>query len=378
MAQFGTVLDTAPGLTWIGTRSAATRELATKVDARWLLHMRQKAAVQWWTPFADFIGVDDETEIAKFPIDFEDLGLWQIMEGERVARAVKPLQYQTIYPKPFYRDRTIPMKDIRRNKFGEWPDKISGLAISAQRMMGALVRDVLFSTGTSGLSSKVYTYQGGQGGTQPLIYNGGHYCDPTDTAASSTFGNLHTSTDQAASGNALFCKGATAFSVAGWETVEATYMGRPGPGGVPLDMRVKWVLGGSAMKPKFKRLFKRTLILEDSTSGPAAAATSNIHTSEMIDAMYGEEVVICVVSGWLDTHPYLVANPTADQYWTLSNTYPARGLGLVASNGGAPRIRLLDEGSEYEILNDAVLIKGTLDMGIGAAFPHVFDEWRST
>lgn len=378
MTQFGTILNTPPSLTWVGTRSAATKELATRVDAKWLLALKQKDPREWWLPFMDQVPVDEDTEVAKMPIDFEDLGAWQELDGQRVARDVKPLQYQTVALKPFYKDRTIKSRDIKRNAFGNWPDRLSALMLAARRTVGVLFRDMLFSTGSNGLGSKFYTYQGGQGGTQPFIYPSGHYCDPTEGSNSQTFGNLHTGADQNASGNALFVKGATAFNIAGWEAAEAEYMGRPGPGGVPLDMRITFVLGGSRMKPKFKRMFNRVLVLEDSTSGPAAAATSNIHSMEALDAAYGEERVIPVVTGWLDAHPYALANPTADQWWTLSTTYPARPVGWVAARGGAPEVKVLDIGSEYETQHDRIYIKGTMDMNVAAAFPHVFDEWRST
>lgn len=372
MTQFGTVLTT-PGITWVGTRDAATRELATQVDAKWLVAMRQKNPREWWLPIIDIVPTEAGKEAVKLPIDFEDLSEWQEMDGIRVPRGVKPLQAQTIAMKPWYKDRTIPSRDIKRNNFGQWPDRLTSLMLSSRRMMGVIVRDILFSSGSNGTSSKFYTYQAG-GASQPLIYPSGHYCDPTEGANSQTFGNLHTSTDQAASGNALFVKGATAFNTLGWEAAQTEYLRRPGPGGVPLDMRINYVLGGSAMKPKFKRIFKRVLTLDET----GVAAVTNINATDMIDAAMGEEVTIPIVSAWLDQHPYLVANPTADQWWTVSTSYPARPIGIVAENGGAPEVRVLDIGSEYEIENDRILIKGTMSMNGGAAFPHVIDEWRST
>lgn len=372
MTQFGTVLST-PGLTWVGTRDAATRELATRVDAKWMLGLKHAAPREWWTPLVDMTPVEPGVELVKLPIDFEDLSTWQEMDGPRVARGVKPLQYATLATKPFYKDRTIPSRDIKRNSFGSWPDRLSAMMLSARRMMGILFRDVLFSSGANGLLSKVYTYQGGATGTQPLIYPSGHLCDPTE-ATSQTFGNLHTGADTAASGTALFVPGATPFTTAGWELAQTEYLRRPGPGGVPLDMRVNFVLGGSAMKPKFKRIFKRVLVLDET----GAAAVTNINSNDMIDLAMGEEVTIPIVSAWLDAHAYKVANPTKDHWWTISTTYPARPVGVIAENGGAPEVKVLDIGSEYEIENDRILIKGTMSMGIGAAFPHVIDEWRET
>jgi hypothetical protein len=376
---FQTPVLSVPGLTWVGTRSAATRELATRVDAKWLKAMQQPNPREWWLPFIDTIPTEPGIEVVKLPIDFEDLAEWQSMNGQRVAREVKPLSYQVLAGQPFYKDRRIRSRDIERNAFGSWPDRLTSMMISARRMVGVLVRDALFSSGTDGAGAgwsggPLYTYQG-NGATKRLIAASGHLCDPTEPGGM-TFGNLHTSTDQAATSTSQFVKGATPFNQAGWEAALAAYLGRLGPGQVPLDMGIKYVLGGSAMRPKFARVFKRVLVLEDSASGPAAAAVTNIHNQQ--DLWLGEEPVIPIVSAWLDQHPYLVANPTADQWWTVSTSYPARPFGVVLENGGAPTVKVLDIGSEYEIEHDEILIKGTMTMGIGAAFPHTIDEWRST
>lgn len=371
--MFGTVLQT-PGLTWIGTRSKATRELATRVDAKWMNALKQTRPRAWWLPFLDFTTATEGEELIKYVIDFEDLSTWQPRNGQRVARAPRDLLYARLATHPLYKDRIIPTRDLTRGAFGQWPDRISGMMMSAERMIGVFLRDALFSNGSAGTSSKLYTYQGGETGTQPLFARSGHYCDPSDPVNSQTFGNLHTGSDQAASGNALFTKGATAFDSDGWEYIQQLYMSRPGPGLVPLDMRVNFVLGGSFMKPYFKRQFKRVLVLDET----GAAAVTNINATEMVDMAMGEEVTIPVVTGWLDAHPYRVANPTKQQFWTMSTTYAARPFGFALGEGGSPRIKVLDIGTEYEQLHDAIYIKGDMDMGICAGFPHVADEWRET
>lgn len=372
---FQTPVLSTPGLTWIGTRSAATKELAVRVDAKWMNALRQPNPREWWNPIIDTIPTSKGEEVVKLPIDFEDLAEWQERDGPRVARGIKPLQFQVIPGKPFYKDRTILSKDIERQNFGTWPDRLTSLMLSARRMVGILVRDALFSSGTDGAGAgwnggALYTYQG-NGATQRLIAASGHYCDPTEPTGY-TFGNLHTGADQNASGTATYVKGATAFNAAGWEAALAAYLGRLGPGAVPLDMGIQFVLGGSNMRPKFARQFKRVLNLDET----GVAAVTNIHNQDML--WLGEEPVIPIVTAWLDQHPYLVANPTADQWWTVSTTYPARPFGVTLENGGAPEVKVLDIGSEYEIANDRILIKGSLTMGIGAAFPHTIDEWRST
>ena len=374
MSAFGTVLST-PGMTYKGIRDSATRELATRIDGKWQLALKQRNPREWWLPFVDIIPTEEGEEIVKLPIDLEDLGAWQENTGSRSAQAVKPEQYAAIVQKPWMKDRTVKSQDIKRNRFGTWPDRLTAMMLSSRRMLGVLLRDLLFSTGASGTASTIYTYQGGAGGTQPFLARSGHYNDP-NAPSGLTFGNMHTGADQAATSTLEFVPGATAFNTAGWELIQKTYLGRTGPGGVPLDMQVHFILGGSAMAPVFKRIFKRVLILEDSASGPAAAAVTNIHGPGMQD--FYEEPCVPVVSAWLDAHPYKVANSTKQQYWTLSTTYPARGIGAILENGGAPKVNILDIGSDYEILNDRIYIKGDMGMNVGAAFPWVFDEWRST
>ncbi len=371
MADFNNVIA-VPGLTYKGIRDSATRELATRVDAKWQLALRQNNPREWWLPLIDIVATSEGEEIVKLPIDFEDLGVWKEADGQRVAEAVKNEQFAAIVQRPWYRDRTIKSQDIKRNRFGTWPDKLSAMMLSSRRQLGWLVRSLLFASGATGTGSKFYTYQGGATGTQPLIAINGHLNDPNEPGGLN-FGNLHTGADQAASSVLEFVPGATAFDAAGWELIQKTLLGRTFPGGVPGDQQVHFVFGGSAMAPIFKRIFKRVIVLEN---GTGSAGVTNIHGPGMTDIY--EEPCIPVVSSWFDAHPYKLANPTKQQFWTLSTTYPARPIGAILENGGAPTIKVLDIGSEYETLNDKVYIKGDMGMNVGAAFPHVFDEWRET
>lgn len=379
MSFTGSTILQTPGLSWKGIRNEATRELATRIDPIYMNALRLAVPREFWGPFVSYSDLAEGEEIVKFPLNLEDLEVWKPRTGARVARGVKDLLYARGLVQPYYQDREIATSLLKRGAFGDFPDRFAAMMIAARRTIGTIFRDALFSTGASGTSSKLYTYQGGLTGTQPLIYPSGHYCDPANPLDSYTFGNLHTGADQSASGKALAVKGATTLNAAGWEAIQKEYMTRPGPGGVPLDAAPTFVLGGARMGPVFKRLWKRVLVLEDSASGPAAAAVSNIHNQDMpsLREMW-EEPVIPVVSGWLDYHPYAIANPTAQQFWTMSTTYPARPFGIALGDGGNPRVKVLDIGSEYETLHDAIYIKGDMDLGIVGLFPHIFDEWRST
>ena len=382
MATFSSSILQNPGLTFRGMRSEATRELATRIDGTYMKALQNVAVREFWAPFVARGKLDPGEEIVKYPLDLEDLGAWQPRTGTRVARGAKDLLFAYGVVHPYYKDRTIPSNWALRSEYMDFPDRFAAMMISARRMEGLLFRDALFSTGTTGLLSKIYTYQGGMTGTQPLLYPSGHYCDPADPTVSYTFGNLHTGSDASASGKALAVKGALALTTANWETIRTEYRTRPGPGGVPLDAQPNFILGGARMEGAFRRLFGRALVLEDSAAKDASAATSNIweQIAEKIsggDMMNGEQVVP-VISGWLDQHPYAVANPTAQQYWTMSTAFPARPYAIAIGDGGGPRVKILDVGSEYEILNDAIYIKGDLDLGLVGMFPHIWDEWRST
>jgi hypothetical protein len=343
---FGQQVLNIPGITWRGARDPATAELAVRVDASWVNALKQTQIREWWAPLMMTVPGDASTEATRLPIDFEDLGAWQEDEGPRVARGVKPLQSVLIPNKGWKKERHIPTRDLKRNGFAGWPDRLTNLMLSARRMVGVIVRDMIFQAATT-----VKTYQG-----IPLVSPSGHLTDPTDPG-SDTFGNLHTSTN---------------FDIPGYELARDTVTGRLGPGGVPLDLELTYVLGGSKMRKKFDRMFKRILVLEDSNSGPAAAATTNIHYEAV------EGGVIGITSAWLDKHSWLLANAGKDQWWTISTTLPARPFGVLLENGGAPTVNILDIGSEEEIKEDHILIKGKMGANGAGAFPHTIDEWRGT
>lgn len=334
---------TIPGITWRGIRSAATKELAIRVDAGMMNALKQPDPKMWWVPLVMSVPTDPGVEATRLPIDFEDLGEWEEDVGPSVAKGAKPLASILIPRKPWKKVRRIPTADLKRNGFAGWPDKLVALALSARRMEGVIVRDLIFQAAT-----KVLTYQG-----ITLIHASGHRCDPTDEA-SDTFGNLHTTNSN--------------FDSAGWEGAQTTKFARLGPGGFGLDMDCNIVLGGTAMRPKFDRMFKRVITLDSDSNG--AAGVTNIHATQV------EGGTIAIVSSWLDKHPWKLANATKDHWWTISTTYPARPFGIVSE--GAPEYAILDVGSEYEISNDEIFIKGKMAANGAGAFPHTIDEYRGT
>ena len=119
------------------------------------------------------------------------------------------------------------------------------------------------------------------------------------------------------------------------------------------------------MEPIFKRVFKRVIVLEDSSAKDAAAAVTNIH--------YGEGVVP-IISGWLDAHPWQQSNPTKQLWWDFSTDYAARPIGILSEGG--PSVDVLDVGSDHEKINKHIMMIVRGAMSAGAGFPHVIDEHR--
>lgn len=332
---------TIPGITWSGHRDPATAELAVRVDGAWMNALGKGEPRNWWDALVMTVPTDPGVEATRLPIDFEDLADFEEDVGQAVAKEPKKLQSILIPRKPWVKSRAIPTADLRMNNFGGWPDRLSAMMLSARRMAGALVRELLFQATTN-----VKTYQG-----IPLIGTG-HLCDPTD-ASSDTFDNLHTSV--------------ASITSTGWDTALDTVEARIGPGGYGLDLKITHVFGGTKMRKKFDAKFKRTIVLEDSAANDAAAGVSNIHF---------ENGVIPVVTAQLDQHPWLLANPTKEHWFTVSTTFQARPFGIVAEGGGAPTVDILDVGSEYEILNKRILLIARMAMNGGGAFPQPIDEWR--
>lgn len=329
-----------PGITWQGHRDPATAELAVRVDGAWLNALQQKEPIRWWDPLVMVVPSDPGVEATRLPIDFEDLADFEEDVGQVIAKEPAKLQSILVPRKPWVKSRAIPTAELTRNNFGGWPDRLTAMLLSARRMEGAIVRELLFKA-----DSAVTTYQG-----IPLIGTG-HLTDPTE-AGSPTFDNLHT--------------GVATFDTA-FETAIDDVFARKGPGGYGLDLKITHVLGGSRMRAHFDKKFKRTLVLEDSKNNDAAAGVSNV---------YIDGGVIPIVTSQLDSHPWAAANAGKEHWFSISTTYQARPLGIVAEGGGAPTVKILDVGSEYETLHNAILIVARMAMNGAGAFAHTIDEYR--
>jgi len=334
-----------PGITWQGFRSEATKELAIQIDARWMRAVQGALPKEWWTPFYDPVPIAPGKEAVKLPVDMEDLGTFKRRVGPRTAGAPPRLTFQLIPREPWYRDRHIPIEDLKYNDFMGWPDRLAAILLAARRTPGMIFAESLFAATTT-----FKTLQG-----IPLI-GSGHKYNYNDPNVTGTFNNLWTAN----------------FDTAGWEFAKTTKKARKGPDGkYGLDMEITHLLGGTAMEPKFSRMFKRTVVLEagQGTADAGVAGVTNIH--------YGEGV-IAVSTSWMDDHPWLLANPGKDQWWTFSNSLAARCMGMLIENGGAPTVDIFDEGSEYAREHGSIWIKADMDCNAGAGFPQVVDEHRGT
>lgn len=328
-----------PGINWTGIRDPATRELAVRVDGAWMDALKTGDPAMWWTNLTMMVPTDPATESTRLVLDLEDLGEYHEDNGSSSADEPPPLHSVLVPRKPWKKERSIRSRDLKMNNFLDYPDKLSGMLMASRRMPGAIVRELFTHSYTD-----LLTYQG-----IPLI-GSGHYIDPNDTALG-TFGNLHTG---------------SAFGITNWRAAKKTVRKRRGPGNYPLDLKINIVLGGTDMEEHFDKVFKRTIILDET----GAAGVTNINSSSF------EEGVIPVITPHLDEHPWLVENPGKHQWWTISTTYRARPFGVLAENMGAPTVNVLDIGSEHEIKHESIYIVSRMAMNGCAGFPQTIDEWR--
>ena len=328
-----------PGINWTGVRNAATRELAVRVDGAWMDALKTKDPAQWWGQMVMMVPTDPETESTRLVLDLEDLGEYQEDTGTKAAPEPPPLQSLLVPRKPWKKERSIRSRDLKLNRFGDYPDRLSSMLLASRRMPGAIVREMIYQAATN-----LKTYQG-----IPLI-GSGHYVDPNDVSLG-TFPNLHTG---------------SAFSIANWRTAKKTVKKRRGPGDYPLDLSINLVLGGTDMEEHFDKVFKRTIVLDET----GTTGVTNINSTMF------EDGVIPVITSHLDNHPWLVANPNKHQWWTISTSYRARPFGVLAENMGAPTVAVLDIGSEHEIKNESIYIISRMAMNGCAAYPQTIDEWR--
>ncbi len=340
-----------PGITWKGHRSAATRELAIQIDAAWMRLLPGAEPREWWMPLIRSIVIRPEVEAVKLVVDMEDLSTFRRKVGPRVARRPPKLTYQLLAREPWYLDRGIPLDDIKYDGFNGWPDRLGAQMLAARRTPGMIFTELLFAATTT-----TKTLQG-----VPLIGTG-HLCNFNDPDITTTFDNLVT-------------HGVTTpanFDADGLEYAKEIMYKRPGPDGTyGLDQEITYVLGGTKMRKKFDRMFKRTIVLEDSTVNDASAGVTNVHMTAI------EGGIVAITTSWLDRHPWLLgAGAGKDHWWSFSTTTEARAFGMMIENGGAPTVDVFDESSEYARLNEEVLIKADMDCNGGAAFPQVITEHR--
>ncbi len=335
-----------PGITWQGTRGDATHELAVQIDASWMRLLPGAEPKEWWQKIAKMVVISDTAEVVKLIVDMEDLGVFKRRVGPRTAGSPPKLTKILMPREPWYRDRNIPLADIKRDNFGQWPDKLAALLLASRRTPGMIFAELL-----SAATTTTKTLQG-----IPLIGTG-HKCNFNDSNVTTTFDNLIV-------GNSASSTPGT-MDANGFEYGQEQMFSRLGPDGVHgLDQEITYVLGGTKMKKMFNRQFKRVLVLDETST----AAVTNIH-QELI-----EGGVVAIVTSWLDRTPFKVANPTLDQWWSFSSTTEARAIGIMTEGG--PRVDIFDEGSEYAREHEHVWIKADMDANGGAAFPQVITEHR--
>ncbi len=194
-----------------------------------------------------------------------------------------------------------------------------------------------------------------------------HYANPLD-ANSARFANLFLNAGKI-----------TDTDVMGTCLTNMTQVPHPSKSNMTLGNKVTDIIGGTSMLIPFWKLAIQTLSLQTTTSpGNLAAATTNIYNPANIAAAT-QQINAAGASPWrfwiapqLDAHPYLVANPTKQMWFTVSRTRQGAAWCEMAGPNVTftPNLTLLGDGTEECKKTRMVRLFGDLDAGAAAGLPH--------
>ena len=169
--------------------------------------------------------------------------------------------------------------------------------------------------------------------------------------------------------------------------LDMTQVPHPSKSNMTMGLEVTDVIGGTNMLIPFYTLAIQQLALQTTTS-PAnlAAATTNIYNPELL-AKASSMIGVSGLAPWrfwiapqLDSHPYLVAHPTYQMWYTVSRT---RASGCWAEAGATnkefvPKVTVMGEGSEEAIKSRKVRLLSDMDGGAAAGLPHFIHQYLET
>lgn len=372
-------LNIFPGFTSFGVVSDQVKEIATVFNSEGIeaLSSIPEKSVAW---------ADTGTRVTpgafqvKIPVRLTSLLGFEPFEGERkyhqptvasVSCKVAPWSLGLEWP--------IQIAQSGIPQLGEFYG-ISGLGsdvVSHARAFKAdLVASIVmagFTNTNLGVTAKALTLpQPGLPNGLPLFVDASqtkHYSNPLD-ARSSRFANLFLNagkiTDQ---------------DVFGTVITNMTQVPHPSKTNMNLGLEVTDVVGPTSMLIPFWKTAIQSLSLQTTTSpGNLAAATTNIYSPEIL-ARAGASAMVGAagLAPWrfwiapqLDSHPYIVANPTKQMWLALSTTKKSGSWCELAgpSTTFAPQVTLLGEATEEARKTRKVRMFGDIDGGAAAGLPH--------
>ncbi len=155
-----------------------------------------------------------------------------------------------------------------------------------------------------------------------------------------------------------------------------------------LGLGVTHIIGPSIMYKPFKSAAVRSLSLQTTTfsGSDLAAATSNIRTNEMLlkaaqsITASGMGAVQYHIAPQLNSHPYMLANPTKQMWIAVSDTIEGAAWAefLAPSVDFTPQITILGDGTEEAAKTRKVRIISDLDAGVAAGLPHFVQMYFET
>lgn len=375
-----------PGFTSFGLVSDQVKEIAVAFNAEGVnaLSSIPEESVQW----AD-IGtrVTKAPFEAKIPVRLTALLGFNPFNGERsyhtantAAVTVKatPWSLGIEWPIQFTQAGIAQLVDFYG--LNDFPSDIVQHARATKADMLASLIMAGFTNSALGVTAKALTLpQPGYTSGLPLFTDGSasasHFSNPLDSA-SRTFNNLF-----------LGAGKITDNDVFGTVLTNMQKVPHPTKLNMNLGLGVTDIIGPSHMRIPFQKLAVQQLSLQTTTSpGNLAAATSNIYNADAMSraAQYivaaGMNPVRYHIAPQLDSHPYVLANPTSQMWVAVSANRPGSAWAEFAGPdvNFTPRVTLLGDGTEEAMKTRKVRLFADLDAGVAAGLPHFVQMYFET
>ena len=379
-------LDLFPGFSSVGLVSPAVIALATTFNAEGVSALSgiPPQTVAW----ADVGSRVTKMSIGQglIPIRMTSLLGFEKMEGERHYH---PLSVSTVKVgvNPYSLALEWPVQVQNSNLADVYG--ISGVASDVVEHARAYKADLLASLIIAGMTNsalsmtaKAYTLpQPGLANGLPLFSDGStsgstkHYSNPIDSN-SKQFANLFLNAGKI-----------TDSGVMSTVLTNMTQVPHPSKADMTLGLQVTDIFGGTNMLGPFLTMALQTLSLQTTTSpGNIGVASTNVFSQEALAkansviSAYGLNSVRYHIAPQLDSHPYIVANPTKQMWFAVSQTRPSLKWAELAGPNTefVPQVTLFGDGSEEARKSRMIRLIADLDGGVAAGLPHSIAAYFET